>query len=446
MREIRIFFFASATLFAACGGSSNPGVIVVDDSGATGDGSDVATTDAPPADTGPDPDGNRPGCSGGADAGGGTAPQARGDAMGGLDKTGTKLLVFGGDVGTAPCGGAPKRNIVGDTWLLDVGCGTWKSIDGSAPSARVRGASASDLARNRVLVFGGRSLFGTTYTNYDELWSFDFGSSSWSQLDTHGTGPTGRSNAAMVISATRDQAIVFGGNTSTSGSSFDPQSDVFALSLGTLEWSPIAAGVSVRPPARLFHVMAIDDVRGAVYVYSGGDANAFTGPFLDDLWKLDLASETWAQVSLSGTGPRPRIAASMVWDAKAQRLIVFGGHDDGDVGNQNDVWAIDPSSSPATWQKLSHGDVLKNKPTSACNFPADFTTIDPAAPERRQAFVVGARGDGRGFVVFGGKTDCGNAGDAWWYAAGPDAWAQVFKSPVGLSCLRYSTTCSGLCG
>ena len=50
------------------------------------------------------------------------------------------------------------------------------------------------------------------------------------------------------------------------------------------------------------------------------------------------------------------------------------------------------------------------------------------------------------YRIFGGKSDCGNLADAWWYAGGADGWTSVFKSPVGQSCPRYSTTCSGLCG
>ena len=446
----RLFFpFAILLGVAGCGSDNTAAITHNDDDGGTDGSSDDVATDAPTNDTGPDPDGGKPGCGGSSDAGS-TAPSARGEAMGSLDATGTKLLVFGGDTAVSPCAGAPTHTIVGETWLLDVGCGTWKSVDGPSPSARVRGASATDFARNRSLVFGGRSLdSGSTYTELDDLWAFDFAAQSWGQLTTHGSAPSGRSNSAMIISRTNDKAYVFGGNTSTDGLTFTPTNDSFALDLGTLEWSPVAEASGVKPPARLFHVMAIDErggSKGVIYVFSGGDENAFTGPFLKDLWRLDLATETWGQVSVSGTAPQARISATMVWDQTARRIVLFGGHDDGDVGNENDLWTLDPTVTPVTWQKLAHGDALNHKPTTTCDFPSDFTTIDQLSPERREAFVTGARSDGRGFVIFGGKGDCGNLGDAMWYAAGSDGWTSVFKSPVGQSCLRYSTTCSGLCG
>jgi hypothetical protein len=78
-------------------------------------------------------------------------------------------------------------------------------------------------------------------------------------------------------------------------------------------------------------------------------------------------------------------------------------------------------------------------------FPADFTVIDKAAPERRSAFAYGPRVDGRGFAVFAGAGDCGNLADSWWWSAGSQAWTTVQASPVGLSCLRFQTSCTGLC-
>jgi hypothetical protein len=98
------------------------------------------------------------------------------------------------------------------------------------------------------------------------------------------------------------------------------------------------------------------------------------------------------------------------------------------------------------WKKLPHGDVYKTPPKGTCDFPPDFTTIDTEAPERRASFVIGTRVDGRAFVVYGGRSDCGLLADAWWWSGGNEAWTNVVKSPVGLSCLRYSTTCGGLCG
>jgi len=52
------------------------------------------------------------------------------------------LLVFGGDTDVAPCGGTPTHTHVGDTWLLHVGCGTFRQLC-SSPSNNTKNASLS---------------------------------------------------------------------------------------------------------------------------------------------------------------------------------------------------------------------------------------------------------------------------------------------------------------
>jgi hypothetical protein len=135
----------------------------------------------------------------------------------------------------------------------------------------------------------------------------------------------------------------------------------------------------------------------------------------------------------------------MAVDTVSSRLVVFGGHDDGPLGNQNDLYVLDLGATPAAWTKLPHGDAQNKPATGQCSFPADFTTIDKGSPERRSAFVLAPRADGRAFVLYGGKSDCGLVGDAWWWADGSERWSVVQASPVGLSCLRTKDSCASLC-
>ena len=436
-----------ALLVAACGGNNEPQVTIVQDDG----GLDAPTLDGA-ADVAPDAGdpGGPPKCT--STGGGTSAPAARGDSAGALDATGTKLLVFGGDTDVAPCGGTPTHTHVGDTWLLDVGCGTFAQIDGTGPSARARHSITEDgtaTGAGRALLFGGRTRpAGSTaaYTLMNDVWSFDFATTSWTEVATTGTKPSARYNSAIAVSAKRSKLYVFGGSVSTSGLSFTPRSDTFALDLKTNTWAAVGDSAAAKPQPRLFHAVALDDAAGVLYVHSGADERAFTGPFFDDLWALDLETESWKQVTTTGDVPRGRIAHRMVFDRTTKKLVVFGGHDDGDVGNQNDVWTIDPSADAPAWSRLPLGDTLNKKGTGACNFPPDFTTIDKLSPERREAFVLGARADGQGFYVYGGESDCGLVADGWWFSGASSTWTQTLKSPVGLSCLRYSSTCSALCG
>src|SRR5262249_26347294 len=134
---------------------------------------------------------------------------------------------------------------------------------------------------------------------FADVWAFDFASSSWSPVATTGTGPSPRANAAIAVAG--DRLVVFGGSTSTSGLTFTPTNDVFALDLMSGAWSELSPG-GTPPSARLFHAMAKDPIAPVVYVHAGGDANAFVGPFFSDTWALDLDAMEWSNLNASNGG------------------------------------------------------------------------------------------------------------------------------------------------
>jgi N-acetylneuraminic acid mutarotase len=428
MRSIAVV--ASLALLAACGSSS---------SGSSNGG--------PNADAG-DAGASLPACNG--TPGGGGTPAPRGDHAGAMDASGARFVVFGGDTAVPACPAAANHVFDATTWSLDIGCGTWTQVQAATPPpARARHAMATDYANDRAILFGGRTRTGATgaYTLFNDVWTFDFKTSAWAQVTTSGTAPTPRSNAAIVVDASANRLIVFGGNTSTDGLTFTPQADTYALDLASGAWSRIAS--SGAPPARLFHAMAVDGDARVAYVFAGGDANAFIGPFLTDVWALDLAAESWKKVDTTGDAPDGRIKHALAYDSAAKRLVTFGGHDDGspqtgDPGNENRTYALDLTKSPAVWSKIGTGDAVSNAQAQTCSFPADFTTIDKASPERRSAFAFGASKDGRAMIVHGGDSDCGLLADAWYF--GGASWIASKDSPIGQSCLRTQTTCKNLCG
>jgi hypothetical protein len=436
IRRVRLFAipFLTAAL-AACGNGNNSsaGAGGPSDAGSDDDGAVTLS-----------PSGDPPACSTPGEPS--TNPPALGNVAGVLDATGTRFVATGGDKAVPVCGPPPTHQFIGDTYVLDVGCAAWTKVASSGPSPRGRQAMALDPTANRAVLFGGRfSSGGETYTTYADVWTFDFATSTWSQAQTSGTAPSGRANSTAVVDAAANRLVVFGGNTSTDGTTLTPQNDTWALDLGTGAWTRIAQGGTV-PPARQFHAMAIDPGARVAYVFAGGDANAFIGPFLQDVWALDLAGETWTQVSTTGTGPGGRIEGALVFDTVTKQLVAFAGHDDGTIGNENDLFTLDVSSSPATWTKLPHGDTPGSPATGQCSFPPNFTSVDKQSPERRSAFAYAPRIDGHSFVVFAGDADCGLLADSWWWSNGSGQWTNTQPSPVGQSCLRIETSCKGLCG
>jgi hypothetical protein len=392
---------------------------------------------------------------GGDDAGGdasacvdtGQHPVARGETMGIADTKRGRIVFFGGDTGVPiQCNPAPKPN--GELWTFDVTCNSFTKVDFTdGPGGRTRGVAVYDPDGDRMIVFGGRyrATPTGTYTVYNEVWALDLTMLTWSKVATTGTSPSARSSTAAVYNPNTKEMIVFGGNTSASGLSFSPLNDVWALNLATNAWRSVAT-TGTAPAARLFHTAAIDAASSRLYVYGGGDANAFQGPFLRDLWSLDLASGAWTQEDAgTASSPNARINATSMFDAKSKRFLIFGGHDDGSVGNNNDTWAFDPSSK--AWTVIVPPETLKTMPPSFCLFPPDFTTPNLAAPDRRE-FHLAVLDETKGvWTIYGGATDCGLIDDVWTFDVAKGTWSRSVKAKTGEACVRGDNPmqCTTLC-
>ncbi len=293
-----------------------------------------------------------------------------------------------------------------------------------------------------MLIFGGRfrddSTGGSTYTLYDDLWAFDLDALTWEQLSS-GEGPEARVSHVMAVSG--DTLLLYGGNASTSGLSYIALGDLWAWDLANGGWTQLQSAAD--PGDRLFHADAMSADGSTWYIYGGGDEHAFTGPFFDDLWALDVASLTWTELDNGGSGaPDGRIGANLVSDDARNRVILWAGHDDQALGNTNQVWAFDLGGGG--WSELAQGDVLDNGDVGFCDFPADFVDPDLHAPERRYTGAAVATDDGR-MVIFGGKTDCGVINDGWSYDLAAQTWTEGSPATTGEICQRAFSECSSLC-
>jgi len=349
---------------------------------------------------------------------------------------GERLVVFGGDEGV-PVECTSQTDFTGETWAFVAACNAWERIEaGDGPPARGRHVAAWDEARGRMLVYGGRTREGTsgTYTNFDDLWALDVATETWTLLS--GGGPGARNMAVGVVSG--DQFVIYGGNKSDSGASYDSQKDVWSFDLVANEWVELSPGSG--PGKRIFHAASLSPDGKTMYVYGGGDDNAFTGPFFGDLWALDLDAPAWTELHAGGGGaPDNRIWPNLLTEPDGS-ILMWAGHDDGSLGNRNDLWRFDTASGD--WTQLEEGDVQSNDANGFCDFPADFVTPDLEAPERRDAGAAALDGSGR-LWVFGGKTDCGIINDVWSWDAG--TWTERSPASFGEICLRAYAECSTMC-
>jgi hypothetical protein len=365
--------------------------------------------------------------------------------MGTFDPARRRLVLYGGDDGV-PQQCSPAPHAIDELWTYDVDCGSFaqRSSQGG-PGGRARGLAVHDPLRDRMILFGGRfrSTSSGPYRVFNDVWSLALETFEWQKLTTSGGPPTARSNPTGAYNPATDELVLFGGNSSTSGLTFTPLDDVWALGLETLRWRRIAT--QPGPAARLFHTAALDPDTGTLYVYGGGDAGAFTGPFFGDLWALDLGTGEWTELHGGGgpSAPRGRIWSTLAFDGARGRLLLFAGHDDGEVGNNNDTWAF--ALGVGTWSAIVPPETVRTPANGFCDFPADFTEPNREAPDRRSAHLAAldeARGE---WVIFGGKTDCGIINDVWSFGLEPGTWRKLYRATAGEACLRWGTTCNTLC-
>jgi len=97
-------------------------------------------------------------------------------------------------------------------------------------------------------------------------------------------------------------------------------------------WS--AKSVSGGPiSARHAHTAVYSAAKDTMYVFGGYDGNNY-----NDVWALNLATDSWSAVTSSGGPPSARRYHTAVYAAARGTMYVFGGY--GGSGNLNDVWAL----------------------------------------------------------------------------------------------------------
>ncbi len=231
----------------------------------------------------------------------------------------------------------------------DITCGSWTTL--SAPPAlgtRALGNSAYDSARRRVVIFGGRKVVANNQVYMNDLWSFDFATSTWSQIAPYGTPPQPRQSAGMVYDPIRDRMIVFGGK---GGGPSDFLNDTWELSLSDPPtWTQLSPAGAV-PPLRHGHTMVYDSAHDRALVFGGVVRGGASGQ-ANDVWALSLSgTPTWTQVDPAGLRPSPRWLHVAVYDTANDRMIVFGG-ETFETGENTDVWALSLDGAPE-WSQLS---------------------------------------------------------------------------------------------
>ncbi|MBI3891014.1 MAG: PKD domain-containing protein [Candidatus Wallbacteria bacterium] len=287
-------------------------------------------------------------------------------------------------------GGYPGDGYLNDTWEWDGT--TWArkqpntgSPGSNQPSQRLHHGLVNDIARSRLVLFGGSDSGG----RLNDTWEWD--GTSWTQkqpnTSTPGLNQPGqRRMHALAYDSARTRTVLFAGNVSATGTALN---DTWEYD-GTNWTQKTPNGQPTAPSARISGRLIYDEARRKSVLFGGSRSD---GTFLGDTWEWDGVQ--WSQ--RSGTSPPARSAAGFSFDRSRTRAVTFGGISGS--GIIQDTWEFDGT----TW--LDRAIPPASSPVSRRSFGMAF---DAARAE---------------VVIFGGTLGSGSRGtDTWAYNG--TAWTQ----------------------
>ncbi len=202
-----------------------------------------------------------------------------------------------------------------------------------SPGPRVGGEIVFDSHRGKAVLFGGSNAQWQYVT---ETWEWD--GSDWQQLSPQET-PSERGDIAMAYDQKQQVVILFGGENQGSvlGDTWQWDGE---------QWHQLLPSNS--PLARRGHKMIYDPLRGRVVLYGGYDG---MGTFFNDAWEWD--GQQWTQISFETTSP---VASGfvMAYDQASSRIVAFlSGYPGGTWVWQGERWAESLSGGEAPGQRGS---------------------------------------------------------------------------------------------
>jgi hypothetical protein len=336
----------------------------------------------------------------------GTPPSPRADSSAVYDSGSNSMIIFAGtDTG---CTFFPSLN---DTWLLTnadgLGAGTpqWTQVfpTGTVPGGR-RGQSAIyDPATDRMIVFGGDPV-GCAANKYNDTWllldaTSAHGRPAWLQIAPSGTPPPARSDHSAIYDAVNNRMTVAGG--------FGPAgnlNDVWVLTNanglgGAPSW--IQLSPAGGPPGANAERSVTYDARSNRMIVFGGE-NCCVTALYDDTWVLTHANglggtSQWIKLSPSGTLPSIRYSSVAAYDPPTNRMTIFGGATTS--SSVNEVWVLTRANGMGGTPAWSH-----LHPTGSLPSPRGGEVANPT--------VSYDAGYGR-MIIFGGNTANGLVDDTW---------------------------------
>ena len=201
-----------------------------------------------------------------------------------------------------------------------------------------------DPVNNSLLTYGGYGW----YEMKNEIHRFSSSSNSWNQVSITGSEPY---PAGGKIAIDENAGIMYkmsgwGNQSGQQDDGFYEVDDLWKFDLANNTWEELISVGNVNPINRMGQGFAInvDDNQllafGGAYVPDTGNSNLDTRQHFDDLYQYNIGeSSNFSRVSIEGVKPAPR-RTSMYYDRANKRLILIGGDNQNRGRVYSDVWAL----------------------------------------------------------------------------------------------------------
>ena len=163
-------------------------------------------------------------------------------------------VMFGGDLNNSPI------QISSDTWEWNGTAWNRRSL-ATSPSARIGHAMAYDAGRGVTVLYGGITINGSNAVFLGDTWEWD--GTNWTQKVPAASPPI-LGLHAMAYDSLRQRVVLFGGS-----SVFPTQPSDETWEWDGTTW--LQRTPSIAPPARTGHGMAYDSKRAMTVIFGGTD-------------------------------------------------------------------------------------------------------------------------------------------------------------------------------
>jgi hypothetical protein len=267
---------------------------------------------------------------------------------------------------------------------------TWKEAKPSiVPGVRICSLMVYDSESDVILQFGG--FDGKKASR--ELWAYDCNTNTWENLSQQ-DGPKGRYGHGFIYDEGRDRSILFFGT----ASSTIYYNDMWEYDYNTRTWKELKP--SVVPSPRCKGGCGYDIESDRIVFFGGFGMDQVNNA---ETWTYDHDENIWVNET-PDVSPSPRMRNPMIYDEKADRIVLFGGWKG---GNEvlGDTWAYDVDKN--AWQEMNPSQ----SPAPRARYGRAYL------PSEGVVLITGG---------FGGEA--GDLNDTWLYDHGANEWTKLVIS------------------